>query len=776
MSELTTDFADDTDVEGRGEREERRAKSEEAKREEVMIEQVKKPLSDKAAKAAGPGAFWRQKMQCPGFLCLLLTVATLWVFSSVAHYDFVNYDDPDYVTANVHVQRGLTWENVAWAFQTGYASNWHPLTWLSHMLDCQLFGQRAGTHHLVNAGFHLANALLLFMVLRRLTGALGRSAVVAALFALHPLHVESVAWISERKDVLSGLFFMLTLWAYARYAEESKALSLMAKTGGQEPGVRSQESKSGIQHRGPRNPNHARRYYAFTLILFALGLMSKPMLVTLPFVLLLLDYWPLRRLKFQDSSALPGRTGASALKRNAGWELNALGSLIWEKAPFLALSLVSSVVTFAAQQKGGAVSTSISLNARLANALISYARYLGKAIWPEKLSVLYPHPGHWPAWQVVAAAALLLAFSAGAIALARSRPYLAVGWFWFAGTLVPVIGIIQVGIQSMADRYTYVPLIGLLIMVVWGIGELFPERPGLAKPMAAAALSIVACALLSVRQLQHWRNSETLFRHAVQVTKNNYLAYNNLGFYLSGQGKMEEAMENYRLALTIEPNYEDAQNNLGYALAGQKKYPEAIEHYQAALRVRPNHVEVHNNLGNALADIGKLDEAIAHYLIVLKQQPDHADAHNNLGIALAMQGKLEEAIGHFHEAIRCRPSYASAHSNLGNALAAQHKMDAAIAEYQEALRLKADDAQAHNNLANALTEQGRLQEAVGHYQEALRLNADNPEAHCNLGAVLARQGKKEAAIAHFEAALQLRPDFPEARKQLAELSAGGKLN
>ena len=742
-----------------------------------MIEQVKKPLSENAAKAVGPGAFWEQKMQCPGFLCLLLTVATLWVFSSVAHYDFVNYDDPDYVTANVHVQRGLTWQNVAWAFQTGYASNWHPLTWLSHMLDCQMFGQRARAQHLVNVGFHVANTLLLFMVLRRLTGALGRSAVVAALFALHPLHVESVAWISERKDVLSGLFFMLTLWAYARYAEESKPLSLMAKTGGQEPGVRSQESKSGIQHRRPRNPNHARRYYALTLILFALGLMSKPMLVTLPFVLLLLDYWPLGRLKIQDSSALAGRTGASALKRNAGGELNALGSLIWEKAPFFALSLVSSVVTFAAQQKGGAVSTSISVSARLANALISYGRYMGKAFWPEKLSVLYPHPRHWPAWQVVAAAALLLAVSAGALALARRRPYLAVGWFWFAGTLVPVIGIVQVGIQSMADRYTYVPLIGLLIMVVWGMGELFPQHPELAKPLAAAAaLSIVACALLSAGQLQHWRNSETLFRHAVQVTKNNYLAYNNLGFYLSGQGKMEEAMENYRLALKIEPHYEDAQNNLGYALAGQKKYPEAIEHYQAALRVRPNHVEVHNNLGNALADIGELDEAIAHYLIVLKQQPDHADAHNNLGIALAMQGKLEEAIGHFHEAIRCRPSYASPHSNLGNALAAQHKMDAAITEYQEALRLKADDAQAHNNLANVLTEQGRLQEAVGHYQEALRLNADNPEAHCNLGAVLVRQGKKEAAIAHFEAALQLRPDFPEARKQLAELSAGGKLN
>ena len=343
---------------------------------------------------------------------------------------------------------------------------------------------------------------------------------------------------------------------------------------------------------------------------------------------------------------------------------------------------------------------------------------------------------------MIASAGLLLAIFAAVLLLARKRPYLAVGWLWFCGTLVPVIGLVQVGIQSMADRYTYVPLIGLFIMLVWGIDDLIPARPWRGSALAiGAALLLAACALLTERQIRFWRDSEALFRHAVQVTRDNYLAYNNLGFYLSGQGRTAEAMENYRLSLKINPAYEDALNNLGYALAGQKKYAEAIPLYEAALRIRPNHAEVHNNLGNALSETGKIDEAIQHYLIVLQQKPDHADAHNNLGIALAMKGKLDEAIPHFHEAIRCKPSYASAHSNLGNALAVQHKLDEAIKEYQESLRLKPDDAQAHNNLGNALAEQGKVEEAIGHYREALRLNTDNPEAHFNLALALHAPGQ-----------------------------------
>jgi protein O-mannosyl-transferase len=696
---------------------------------------------------------WKEKLRHPGVICLLLALGTLAVFLPIAWHGYVNYDDSDYVTANPHVQSGLKWENVLWALKSGHASNWHPLTWISHMLDIQLFGERPGAQHLVSLAFHIANTLLLFLLLRRMTGALWRSAMVVALFALHPLHVESVAWVSERKDVLSGFFFLLTLVAYVRYAECGRPSS--------ERGSQLQETTTAPHV--SRFTFHVSRlshlpppvFYILSLLLFALGLMSKPMLVTLPCVLLLLDYWPLQRIgpKTQDS------------------RLKTLIPLLLEKLPFFALALASCVVTFIVQRKGGAVSTSISFGSRLANALISYVRYIGKMLWPGGLSILYPHPGHWPVWQVAAAAALLLVICAVVFLLARRRPYLAIGWLWFCGTLVPVIGLVQVGIQSMADRYTYLPLIGLFIMLVWGIAEWMPDRPWRPGLLAVGSvLALGACTLLTAGQIRFWRDSETLFGHAVKVTRDNYLAYNNLGFYLNGLGRTTEAMENYRQALKINPAYEDALNNLGYALAGQKKCLEAIPFYEAALRVRPNHVEVHNNLGNALSEIGKIDEAMKHYSIALQQNPEHADAQNNFGIALAMQGKFDEAIPHFHAAIRANPKYASAHSNLGNAFAVQHKLEEAIREYQAALRLKPEDAQAHNNLGNALAEQGKTEEAITHYRTALRLNADNPEAHFNLGIALLREGNRDEAATHFTEALRLKPDYAEARKQLEALT------
>ncbi|HOC56311.1 MAG TPA: tetratricopeptide repeat protein [Verrucomicrobiota bacterium] len=707
-----------------------------------MTERTKTLSALKAGSRAGRPA-WRERLERPGVLCLLLAVATLAVFLPVAWQGFVNYDDSDYVTENAHVQSGLKWANVVWAFTTGHASNWHPLTWLSHMVDCQLFGLEGGWHHMVSVGLHIANSLLLLLLLRRMTGALWRSALVAALFALHPLHVESVAWASERKDVLSTLFFLLTVRAYVEYAESRRQLT-----------------ERGISRR-------VSAYYLLALGCFALGLMSKPMLVTLPFVLLLLDYWPLMRLGSLKSGARNGGRPSPPLA--------CLLSLLLEKVPFLLLAAASSAVTYVVQHQGGAVSTSLTLGERIANALVSYARYFGKMLWPKDLSILYPHPGHWPMWQVIGSAVLLLAVFAGVVLAARRRPYLAVGWLWFCGTLVPVIGLVQVGIQSMADRYTYVPLIGLFIMLAWGVDALVPARPWRGKALAlGAGLALAACALLTARQVRFWRDSEALFGHAVQVTRDNYLAYNNLGFYLSGRGRTAEAMEHYRMALKIKPSYEDALNNLGHALAGQRRFGEAIPLYEAALRVRPKHAEVHNNLGNALSEVGRVDEAIQHYLIVLEQKPDHADAHNNLGIALAMKGKLDEAISHFHEAIRCKPGYASAHSNLGNALAVQRKLDEAIKEYQIALRLKPEDAQAHNNLGNALAEQGKTEEAIAHYRAALRLRADNPEAHFNLALGLLRQGKREDAAAHLTEALRLRPDYAEARRQLDSLGSSGR--
>ena len=717
-----------------------------------MTVRKKTPLIPKAETTAGRSS-WQQKLGDPGVLCLLLALTTLAVFLPVARHDYVNYDDSDYVTANAHVQTGLKWENVVWAFKSGHASNWHPLTWMSHMLDIQFFGDKPGPQHLVNLGFHIADTLLLFLLLRRMTGALWRSAMVAALFALHPLHVESVAWISERKDVLSAFFFLLTLGAFVRYAEcrMQDAECRMRK-----PGAEIAQHGSRITHHASRfTPVPASVWYITALLCFSLGLMSKPMLVTLPFVLVLLDFWPLQRFRL------------SAIQSQRA-------TLFWlaaEKTPFFLLAVASSVITFIVQQKGGAVSTSLSIGARAANAVVSYVRYIGKMLWPRDLSILYPHPGYWPVWEVAASVVLLPVITGAVIFLARRRPYLAMGWLWFCGTLVPVIGLVQVGIQSMADRYTYVPIIGLFIMLVWGIAELIKDRPGRARVLAVGAVSVLAaCALLTERQVRFWRDSAALFGHAVLVTRDNYLAYNNLGFFMSGHGKTAEAMENYRMSLKINPAYEDALNNMGYALAGQKKYREAIPYYEAALRIRPSHAEVHNNLGNALSETGKIDEAIQHYLIALKQNPDHADAHNNLAIALAMKGKLDEAIPHFQAAIRCNPKYASAHSNLGNAFAVQHKLDEATREYREALRLKPEDAQAHNNLGNALAEQGKTGEAIEHYREALRLNADNPEANFNLGMALLRGGKQEEARARLTEALRLKPDYAEARTRLEILN------
>jgi tetratricopeptide (TPR) repeat protein len=713
---------------------------------------------------------------------VVLAVATLAVYSPVATHGYVNYDDSDYVSGNAHVQGGLAWENIVWAFRTGHASNWHPLTWLSHMLDCQLFGNRVGVFHVENVLFHAANALLLFLLLRRMTGALWRSAFVAALFALHPLHVESVAWISERKDMLSTLFFLLTLWAYCRYAEagggKSEGRGPKAE-GGPKSEVRSPKSGSRTRHRvaGIQNSAFSIQYpassipapaswpaYALCLAFFALGLMSKPMLVTLPFVLLLLDYWPLRRFAF------------AARQQSNTQSTKPLGittrGLVVEKLPFFALVIASSVITFIVQRKGGAVSTALTLWERIENALVSYARYIGKMLWPDDLSVLYPHPGHWPAGRVIACGALLVAITAGALALARRRPYLPVGWLWFIGTMIPVIGLVQVGIQSMADRYTYVPMIGLFIMLAWGLWDLVPPRPWREPALATgAALALAACALLTVRQVQIWRDSEALFLQAVRVTSKNYLAYNNLGFYYSGKGRVDEAMTNYLKSLEIKPDYEDALNNLGYALAGRKQYAEAIRYYERALRLRPLHPEVNNNLGNALSEIGRLDEAIAHYKITLQQNPEHADAHNNYGIALAMKGKFDEAIDHFHQAIRYKPGYASAHGNLGNALAVQHKLDEAAKEFEVSLKLNPDDAQGHNNLGNVRAEQGRLDEAIAQYQKALMLNTNNPEAHFNLALALVRQNKRDEALTHLTEALRQKPDYAEARRQLELLRA-----
>ena len=683
-------------------------------------------LSKPEASAPACRPFWKRAACSPAFVSVLLAVVTLAVFWPVAGHDFINYDDEDYIANNPQVPSGLKAPNLVWAFSSSRSSNWHPLTWISHMLDCQLFGLRPGAHHLMNLGFHLANTVLLFLVLRRLTGAHWRSALVAALFAWHPLHVESVAWVAERKDVLSAFFFMLTLWAYGRYAE-----------------FKIQNSKFKREEMA---------WYSAALIFFALGLMSKPMLVTLPFVLLLLDYWPLGRV--------------SGLE----FRLSSWRRLLVEKLPFLALSIASSVITYLVQQGGGSVVTIFALDDRLANGLVSVVGYIGKMFWPTNLSVFYPHPGHWPAGAVAASVVLLTAVSAVAFKLGRTRPYLVVGWLWYLGMLVPVIGLVQVGMQAMADRYTYLPLIGLWILLIWGAGDVVAQRAGRSIVAASAAIvCLAACAFLCRQQLRYWRNSGTLFEHALQVTDRNTVAYINLGTYWFSQGKFEEALANYQKSLACNPTDEDCLYNLGLAFFRLKRYEEAIACYEAALRAWPDHVRIHHNLAMALGEAGALDQAAEHYRFVLSREPGHAAAHNGLGTVLVRQNRLEEATAQFREAIRCATHIPAAHLNLALMMAQQQRPDEAVGEYLEYLRLKPDDFEAQRSLADLLTQQGRLEEAIRHYREAVRMKPDYAEAHCNLGQTLARMGRLDEAATHCREAVKLKPDLADAQNNLGTI-------
>ncbi len=599
----------------------------------------------------------------PAVLCLLLVAVTLIVYWPVTRCDFVNYDDPDYFSSNSHVQAGLTSDNVAWAFGTGRASNWHPLTWLSLMLDRELSGCGPAGPHFTNLLFHLANTVLLFLLLQRLTRATWRSAFVAALFALHPLHVESVAWISERKDVLSTFFGLLALWTYACYAQRVTSDRWQV--------TRADSTSSPVTC-------HPSLHYFLALFFFALGLMSKPMLVTLPFLMVLLDWWPLQRVT------------------SGKWPVAGARSLVVEKMPFFVLSAISCVVTFVAQQKGGAVVklARIPMTGRIENAFVSYARYLGKTLWPAPLANPYPYPGHWEFPLVIYSVALVAGLSAIAILSARRFPFFFTGWFWFVGTLVPVIGLVQVGNAAMADRYSYLPLIGVFIIVVWGAGAVCASWrvPG---PLVIflAAIILTACAWRTRVQSGYWKDSGTLFRHTLAVTENNYVACNDLGTWLSGNGRVAEAMDCFRESLQIKPDNPDALYNLGNAFAKLGNRDEAINHYQRALQITPDQPDILNNLGFALAAKKQFADAAACFEAALKLDPDSADAHNNLATVLFIQKRYDEAVRHFREALRLTPGNPQLYSNLGDALAKQGQTAEAVKSYQEALRLKPGDPQ-----------------------------------------------------------------------------------
>jgi protein O-mannosyl-transferase len=670
-----------------------------------------------------------------------LLLAVFLVFGQTLRHGFVNYDDPVYVYENPRVTAGLHASGVAWALTAGHANNWHPLTWLSHMADCQLYGLDARGHHLTNLLLHAAVAILLLWVLWQMTGHLWPSALVAALFAVHPLRVESVAWLSERKDLLSGLFFVLTLAAYLGYV---------------------------------RRPHSLARYLTVFALLLA-GLMSKPVLVTLPCLLLLLDYWPLGRI----GRPATGPTCGPALATGAGRSRPTgvlppplpipLRRVLLEKVPLVLLAAAFALVTLLVQGKAVAALEAVPMGARLANALLAYVAYLGQFFYPIGLAVFYPYPSTSPAaWKVVGALLLLAGISAAAVRWRRSCPYLFVGWFWYLGMLVPMIGLVQIGAHCRADRYTYLPQIGLAVALVWGAASAAASRPRRRWAYATAAVPalwlLIGCAW---QQTSHWRDSETLWNRALACTSRNHVAHNDLGIALARRGEAAAAISHYRKALEIAPDFADAHYNLALALADGGKSSEAIDHFEKALARDPDFAAVHNHLGRLLARCGRPAEAAAHLRQALKIDPDSAHAHNNSGNLLAAQGHIAEAIVHYQKALEIDPRFAEAHFNLGVALAGRGHVDEAAAHYRQALAAQPDLVDAHYNLGAILARRGQTGEAVAHFERAVAGNPDHVNARYNLGLLLHQQGKTAEALRQWREAIQRQPNDAEILNQLA---------
>lgn len=703
-----------------------------------------------------PEAFSFSMRQHPNilFVSLFLAAATVAVYGRACLNDFVNFDDDHYVTDNAWVQHGFTAQTVPWAFRSRLGGNWHPLTWLSLQLDYRIYGGlKAWGFHLTNVLLHTAASVALFLCLTRLTATVWRSAMVAALFALHPEHVESVAWVAERKDVLGALFWFLTLWAYAAYAER---------------------------------PSAAR--YLLVVLAFGLGLMSKPMLVTLPFVLLLLDYWPLGRL----------RLGSHADEDSVGQRPAPRWLVVLEKLPLLVLSVGCCIITLHAQKEGDALKSLMeyTLPVRVGNAIVSYVAYLGMTVFPVGLSVLYPHPKEGlSAFNVTVAALLLLGITWTVARWSPRSPYLAVGWLWYLGTLVPVIGLVQVGRQALADRYMYIPSLGLFLMAVWGIGDYLERsnRRTLAAPLAAVIL--LACAAQTWLHLGHWKDSGTLWNHALAVNDRNPVAHYNLGVFLETQRKTGEALKHYLTAAEIDPDYGRARHNAGVLLERAQHYEEAAKHYREtvrldpsaqaysdlgvvvakmnrleearswlaqALEINPNLVRAHVNLGDVLYRLKKPDDAVRHYAEALQREPANVAAHCNLAVVLVAQGQVDDAIQHYYSAIEAAPGLREAHLFLAKLLVANGKPGGAVSHYLILLRREPESAGLHYALGRALALQGKNQEALSCFQDAVRFQSNQARFHCAEGYQLNKLAQPEAARAAYQRASQLEPGWPRA--------------
>ncbi len=650
-------------------------------------------------------------------ICIYLFLAA---FCLVTYYKslyngFLHFDDNEYVSENYIVQSGLTIENIKWAFTTSHASNWHPLTWLSHMLDCQIFGPKVWGHHLVNLLFHIINTLLLFSVFRIMTGGIWRSAFVAAVFAVHPLNVESVAWIAERKNVLSTMFWFLTIWGYWKY--------IMGKSVS---------------------------WYIATLLLFAFGLMAKPMLVTLPFVLLILDYWPLGRIN------------------NFFKEGKVCASLFIEKIPFFVLSAISSVITFIMQQHGGATVDfeKFGLQVRLANVVVSYVKYIGEILLPINLAVFYPYDENLPMWEVLAALLLLIVISILIIRFSSRYKYLPAGWLWFLGTLVPVIGLVQVGGQALADRYAYIPTIGLFIIISWGVADI--ARNWSVKKFifpVSAAVSLAALAVLTFHQLRYWKNDIALFEHAVKVTKNNSVAYTNLSAAYQDSGRYKESIEVCEKAIKISPTNYTAYANLGAAYNELGQYKEALDVSNKAIQIFPGCYHAYHNIGVTYIKMGQYEKAIKAFKEALRIKPDFEDSYSNMADAYSSAGQYENAIQAFKEVIKISPC-ANSYYNLGATYLKANMYKETIAACTEALKYKPDYPEALHNLGLAYGNLGHYKEAIEAFEKSIKFRPNDAETYYNTGFAYNQLKDYTKEMECYKKAVEIKPDFAEAHYNL----------
>jgi len=670
-------------------------------------------------------------------VCFILAAITLLAYWPIQNHEFINFDDDLYITGNHRVKAGLTLDGLIWAFGFNERSYWHPLAWLSHMLDVELFGLSPAGHHLTNLWIHLANSLLLFWIFYRTTGCLYRSAFMAALFAAHPLNVDSVAWVAERKNLLSTFFWMLSLLFYVRYVE---------------------------------GPNLRR--YSLILVIFALGLMVKPMLVTLPFALLLLDYWPLKRLRFNQwqkyDSATPA--GEGILERQSH-----VLKLVMEKIPLLVLAGMSIWLSIlSSQQIGMVVATdTVPMMLRIANALVSYLNYLAKMIWPHNLAIFYPFPKDLPWWQLTGSGILLLAVTALFLLRSSHKPYLATGWLWYLGTLVPVIGIVQAGVwPSMADRWAYIPMIGIIMIIAWAIPELASKWRYKIPVLAVLGISVIACCVVLVRvQLQYWENSRVLFKHALDVTQENSLAHNNLGSALLWEGETDAALHHFKAALKLAPKTPKMHNNIGHALMKLGRVNEAVDRYLESIRLNPLEAETHNSLAVALIEQGRLSESILHLQKALRFEPNYADAYVNLGAAYRRQGQAKRAAKCYMEAIRLRPDLPEAYNNLGLLLLHEGNLKAAASYFRKALEKKSDYAKARDNLEKVLNAQNTFKETLAQIQAKAKRNPEDSDLFLKLGDLYKEQSELDGALEHYQKAFLLRPGSLLAMKKLAIVHA-----